>query len=92
MSEPTSQDLPSGGGNRHLGTVDAVDEGIARIALDGGGVCTLPSRLLPAGTGEGARISLALEPDPAGTASARQELQARRARLTAGDDGGDIEL
>ncbi|WP_050724758.1 DUF3006 domain-containing protein [Vulgatibacter incomptus] len=73
------------------GTIDSIDEGLARIELDDGGVCTLPARCLPAETAEGDRILLQLGRDEAETAVARQRLAEKRNALIDGDDG-DFEL
>lgn len=72
--------------------VDAVEAGVARLALDDGTTFTLPSRLLPRGAREGDRLEVTLLRDEAGTERARGQVAALRRRLAKGDDGGDIEL
>lgn len=73
-------------------TLDAVEAGVARLALDDGATFTLPARLLPPGTREGDRLEVTLLRDEAGTARARARVRSLRRRLSRDDDGGDIEL
>lgn len=74
------------------GTIDSIDEGRVRIALDGGGICNLPSSSLPSGAREGDRVELAVRVLPEETRRAREALARKRASLVAPDDEGDIEL
>ena len=74
------------------GTIDAIDEGVVRIELDGGGVCRLPLRAIPAGARAGDRVDLEVRIDRAATAAARAQVSAQQRRLAESDEGGDIEL
>ena len=83
--ESKSKSVAAGGGE--LLFVDAIEDTRARLLL-GQEAFEVPRRLLPPGTREGSwvRLSLRAAPPPA------DEGAAIRARLTGGDDGGDIKL
>ncbi len=70
--------------------VDAIEAGHARV-LVGDEVFSLPEEFLPEGAKEGAwiEVAVALVTPPDG---GDDETDARRRRLTAGDDGGDLDL
>lgn len=72
--------------------VDALEAGLARLALDDGTTFTLPAKLLPRDTKEGDRLEVSLVRDEAGGERARAVVAALRQRLARDDDGGDIEL
>jgi hypothetical protein len=91
----------------HRWTIDAVEEGIARIEEDGARMMRLPSYLLPSGAREGqilrvttrpgkAKTELTIEIDEAATAAARAKSKAQTAATMAAskkrDRGGDVAL
>jgi hypothetical protein len=67
--------------------VDAVEAGVARL-LVGEQAFTLPLALLPAGLREGDWVDITLARAPAPP----DDTEARRARLSKDDPGGDIDL
>lgn len=74
------------------GTIDSIDEGWVKIALDTGGICTVPRASLPKGAREGDRLELTLRLLPEETRRAQKAMAQKRASLTAKDDEGDLEL
>jgi len=92
--------------SEHRWIVDAVDDEIARVEVDGGVVVTVPRWLLPAGVREGEvlrvthdrgrrRSTVGIERDPEATRQARArsaERLAERALPPSPDARGDIEL
>jgi hypothetical protein len=67
--------------------VDAIDADVARL-LAGERAFTLPLALLPAGVREGDWVELTIARAPAPP----DDTEARRARLSRDDPGGDIDL
>jgi hypothetical protein len=67
--------------------IDAIEAGRARL-LVGEEAFTMPSRLLPAGVREGDWVDIAIGLAPAPP----DDSEARRARLSKDDPGGDIDL
>jgi hypothetical protein len=91
----------------HLWTIDAVEEGIARIEEDGERMIHLPRYLLPSGAREGqilrvaakpgkGRTDLTIEIDEAATAAAMAKSKAQTSAIMAAskkrDPGGDVAL
>ena len=76
----------------HAVFVDRIEGALAVLLTPDGASFALPQSLLPAGVGEGRWLRLRLDPDPGRDASAKVEVAALRARLTGGDDGGDLAL
>lgn len=74
------------------GTIDSLDEGWAKIALDRGGMCTVPASILPDGAREGDRLELSLRLLPDETRRAREAQTRKRESLRAENDEGDIEI
>jgi hypothetical protein len=88
-------------------TIDAIEEGIARIEADGERIIHLPRSLLPSGAREGqvlrvtstpgtGKIELTIEIDEAATAAALSRSKAQAAATMAAsrkrDPGGDVSL
>jgi hypothetical protein len=91
----------------HRWTIDAIEEGIARIEEDGARMIHIPRYLLPAGAREGqilrvtskpgkGRTDLTIEIDEAATAAAlarsRTQTAATMAASKKRDPGGDVAL
>lgn len=73
--------------------IDRLEGDVAVLITDGGRhTLQVPKALLPTGQGEGAWLTLRLEPDPQKTTAMVGQVAAARARLSADDDGGDISL
>ena len=72
-------------------SVDAIDEGIARLVGDAGEL-ELPLSALPEGAQEGSRLTLSFHLDRAGGRAAQAALEAQIDALSGEDDGGDFEL
>jgi len=64
-------------------SVDRIEEGIAVLIVqdDTGRRILIPASLLPPGCREGDLLTLTLEPDPAGTAAARERISGLIERL-----------
>jgi hypothetical protein len=52
--------MPATVGESHRVAVDGIEEGTARVELDGSEIVTVPASLLPAGTREGDVLTLTL--------------------------------
>jgi hypothetical protein len=91
----------------HLWTIDAIEEGIARIEEDGARIIHLPRYLLPAGAREGQILRVTAKPgkgkteltiaiDEAATEAALAKSRAQTAATMAAskkrDPGGDVSL
>jgi Protein of unknown function (DUF3006) len=74
---------------RTRGFVDRVEEGMAVVIVDGEAV-KLPRGLLPANTGEGAWVEIAVE--KIDVPEGAKEAEELRRRLARDDDGGDFGL
>lgn len=73
-------------------TVDSISEGIAVLDTPAGAV-RIPVALLPEGTVEGTRLTLALSLDPTKTAQAREDIRTLRESMTKGrPDPGITEI
>lgn len=71
--------------------VDRIEGGVA-VLTDGAQTVDVPLAWLPAGVAEGWHLAVEFTRDPAAEAARRADIEARRQRLLAGDDGGDIDL
>jgi hypothetical protein len=91
----------------HRWTIDAIEEGTARIEEEGGRIIHLPRYLLPAGAREGhilrvtgkpgkGKLELTIEVDEAATEAALARSKAQTAATMATskkrDPGGDVSL
>ncbi|HZS38962.1 MAG TPA: hypothetical protein VFF06_19145 [Polyangia bacterium] len=70
--------------------IDGIESGVARLLFDNQ-VVKWPARRLPAGAAEGTWVEIAIEPCAAPPGES-DDVEARRKKLAASDDGGDIEL
>lgn len=65
-------------------TIDRIEEGVAVIAIRGGGEVTLDANYLPEGSSEGMAIRIRLELDPERTESLRADVEDLQRRLREG--------
>lgn len=65
-------------------TIDRIEEGVAVIAIRGGGELTIDASRLPEGSGEGMAIRIRLELDPERTESLRADVEDLQRRLREG--------
>ena len=93
---------------RHLWRIDGIEEGVARVEMDGERMLALPATLLPGGAREGqtlrvtreaegrTRVILTIAIDEEGTAAERARSKARTAAALARsrerDPGGNVSL